>query len=138
MENILFKVSAVLGFYFILIIFSRIYDDKKRELNDLKKIVQEKKDKDKAILEIEEFLKKCNINDPSTWLIMGSPLYQEALEILENNAAISKKDIAIFKNDAMLTEFYPPHYLSAGKMRILFLNQIIIDFSEIKPLIILS
>jgi len=138
MENILFKVSAVLGFYFILIIFSRIYDNKKRELNDLKKIVQEKKDKDKAILEIEEFLKKCNINDPHSWVNIGSHLYQESLEILENNPAISKENIAIFKNDARLTTLYPGHGPSAGKMRILFLNQIIIDFSEIKPQLFIS
>jgi len=133
MESILFRVSVVLGFYFILIIFFRIYDNKKRELNDLKKITQERKDKDKAILEIEEFLKKCNINDPHSWVNIGSPLYQESLEILENNVAISKENIAIFKNDVRLNILYPNHGLCAGMIRILFLNQIIIDFSEIKP-----
>ena len=103
------------------------------EVKTLKGVIRQREDKDKAILEIEEFLKKCSINDPHSWVNIGSPLYQESLEILENNPAISKENIAIFKNDARLTTLYPGHGPSAGKMRILFLNQIIIDFSEIKP-----
>lgn len=66
------------------------------------------------------------------WVNTGSPLYKESLEILENNPAVSKEDVAIFKNDTRLISLYPGHRPNAGKARILFLNDIIINFSAIK------
>lgn len=105
---------------------------KYQEIDDLKGIIQQRKNKDKVVLQIEEFLKKCDINNAHGRVNIGKPLYKESLEILENNPAVSREDVAIFKNDARLISLYPGHGPNASRARILFLNDIIINFSAIK------
>lgn len=137
-KSICISLASVLILYFVcwMINFLRtptIFSARLRKVIKKKeKIIANRENKNKVVEKIKEFLKNHDIYNPHNYININTEAYHNALIILENNSSISIAAIEIFKNDHLLNLRYPGHGLYGGKLRIFFLKDIILSFSEIK------
>ena len=91
------------------------------EVEELKAKLTDKENKQRFVADIRPVMNQETLHNP---LNKGAPLYDEALVVLQNNSAVSKVWIDIFKNDTSLRQKFDSMH-RPGELRIRLLNELI-------------